>query len=198
MPDSLFVLECSSDKWYIASAKDVLHKVTYLECGFGPDWTRTYSPIRIVEQRPITGPTDVLDTTKKYMKTYGIDNVRCESMCYVSTSEYANASVTDTRFLDEEVERTLRFELYALPGSCSKCRGTGHLADACNRPLVTSWNCQYCVSDYPTKGACLEHERKCPHKPERGVSNSCTRCGRHEHTTDRCYEKKHTTGRWLQ
>lgn len=198
MPDTVFVLECASDKWYVASAKDVLHKVTYLECGFGPDWTRTYAPIRIVEQHLITGPDDILNLTKKYMKKYGIDSTRCESMCELIPEEYGNAVVLCTRVLDPEFERALRFELYAPPGSCARCRGTGHTSATCTNDPVTSWNCQYCVSEYSTKHLCLEHERKCPHRPERGPSNSCTRCGRHEHTVDRCYERTHTTGRRLE
>jgi predicted GIY-YIG superfamily endonuclease len=176
MQESLFVLECSYDKWYIGKAKDVLHQVTYLECGFGPDWTRTYSPIRIVEQKLITSPDDMMTVTKQYMKKYGIDNVRCETMCSLVSGE-GNAHVEPARFLDPDFERALRFELYATDRSSS-----------------TNWNCQYCVSDYPTRDACRHHEETCQYKPAPPPSNSCTRCGRHEHSTDRCYERRHVGG----
>jgi predicted GIY-YIG superfamily endonuclease len=192
--ESLFVLECSYDKWYIGRAKDVLHQVTYLECGFGPDWTRTYSPIRVVEERRIKSPDDVMTTTKEYMRKYGIDNVRCDTMCSLLPEEYGTSEVQSSRFLDEDFERALRFELYAPPGSCTRCRGTGHASATCEHDPVLTWNCQYCKFEYSTRGLCRDHEQVCPCKPIARPTNSCERCGRHEHTTDRCYERRHVEG----
>jgi hypothetical protein len=180
--EHLYILELTCGKWLVGKSKDVQHTYAYYACGFGPQWIQVYNPIRIAETRPVTGPDDVYNTTVALMKKHGIDAVRpfdCETMR-----------------LGDEDERLVRFQMYAPPNSCVRCHATGHDYKECTQPVNTSWSCQWCVSDYPNRYACEQHEKGCrPPAAERPEPKDwCTRCGRTEHTKDRCYEVRHTEG----
>lgn len=179
----LYVLELTCGKWLVGKSKDVEHTYAYYACGFGPQWIRVYNPVRIFETRPITGVDDVLKTTLALMKKHGIDCVRPYD--------------SDGMRLDDDIEQVLRFQLHAPPDSCLKCHATGHQHKDCTQPANTSWACQWCVSDYPNRYSCEQHEKGCrPPPPDTppAVVDWCTRCGRTEHTANRCYEVKHTEG----
>lgn len=180
--EQLYILELTCGKFFVGKSKNVEHTYAYYACGFGPIWIRTYNPLRIIESRPLTGPTDVLDTTLALMKKHGINSVRpydCDSIK-----------------LDDDVEQMIRFKMYAPPDSCGKCHSTGHSQSDCTNPPNTSWACQWCVSDYPNRHACEQHEKICrpPKESVQEAKDWCTRCGRTEHTADRCYEVRHAEG----
>jgi hypothetical protein len=180
--ETLYILELTCGKWLVGKSKDVDHTYAYYACGFGPEWIRIYNPIRIAEMRPLAGPDDVLKTTLRLMKQYGIDAVR--------PYDYGS------RKLDDEQERTIRFQIFAPPDACLGCHATGHAVADCTHEKNTSWPCQWCVSDYPNRHACEQHEKGCrPPKPE-GLppTNWCSRCGRPEHMASRCFETLHTEG----
>ena len=183
--EHLYILELTCGKYLVGKSKDVNHTYAYYACGFGPQWIQTYNPIRIVETRPLAGPEDVYKTMLGLMMKHGIDCVRpfdCEGMG-----------------LGDDNERLIRFQLHAPSDSCVRCHATGHKMDDCTQPLNTSWACQWCVSDYPNRYACEQHEKGCrPPKVAVEVKDWCERCGRTEHTANRCYEVRHTEGWWLK
>lgn len=180
--EHLYILELTCGKFLVGKSKDVEHTYAYYACGFGPQWIRVYNPVRIIETRPLAGPDDVRNTTLGLMKKHGIDAVRpydCDGM----------------KFEDDE-ERLIRFQLFAPADSCMRCHATGHKYTECTQPINTSWACQWCVSDYPNRHACEQHEKGC--RPPAALAPEpkdwCTRCGRTEHTSNRCYEVRHTEG----
>lgn len=180
--ESIYVLALTCGKFLVGKSKNVDHTYAYYDAGFGPKWIQTYYPLRIAEKRPMAGPDDVLKTTLRLMKAHGIDSVRpydCGEMR-----------------LEDDVERTIRFQLHAPPDACIKCHATGHSHKDCVHPENTSWACQWCISDYPNRHACEQHEKTCrPPKPEMPPpSDWCTRCGRTEHVAARCFEVKHAEG----
>lgn len=180
--ETLYILELTCGKFLVGKSKDVNHTYAYYACGFGPTWIQTYNPIRIAEVRPLTGPDDVYTTMLALMKKHGIDCVRpfdCEGMT-----------------LGDEQERLIRFQLYSPSDACVRCHATGHTYKNCTHEVNTSWACQWCVSDYPNRYACEQHEKGCrpPKEPVPEPKDWCTRCGRTEHTHTRCYEVRHTEG----
>jgi len=185
--EQLYILELTCGKWLVGKTKDMDHTYTYYEIGFGTQWVRTYAPLRIAEVRALRSPTDVRDTTLALMKTHGINAVRWHDF-------------DDGMRISDEEEQAIRFLLHAPPDSCVKCHAAGHMSDTCTQPQNTAWACQWCVSDYPNRYACEQHERGCrPAKPEMPhPKNWCLRCGRKGHVAARCYETKHTEGRWLK
>jgi predicted GIY-YIG superfamily endonuclease len=183
--EHLYILELTCGKYFVGKSRNVEHTYAYYECGFGPKWIQTYNPVRIVETRPITGDKDVLNATLALMKTHGLDSVR-------------HYGCGEMRLPDEE-ERAIRFLMHAPSDACAKCHATGHTVEACTQPENTSWACQWCVSDYPNRYACEQHEKGCrPPKAEVKAHDWCTRCGRLYHTANRCFEVKHSEGWWLK
>lgn len=180
--ESLYVLSLTCGKYLVGKSKNVPHTYAYYDAGFGPQWIQTYYPLRIVETRPLTGPDDVRMTTLKLMKEHGIDCVR--------PYDYGEMR------LDDVIERTLRFQMHAPPDACTKCHATGHSHKDCTHEENTSWACQWCISDYPNRYACEQHEKTCrpPKTPLPPPRDWCTRCGRTEHVAARCFEVKHTEG----
>lgn len=180
--EHLYILELTCGKYLVGKSRDVEHTYAYYACGFGPQWIQTYNPVRILETRPIAGPNDVRVTTMALMKKHGIDAVR-------------PYDCGDMR-LSDEVEQPIRFEMHASADSCTNCHATGHDPKDCTQPKNTSWACQWCVSDYPNRYACEQHEKGCrpPKTPLAEPKDWCTRCGRTEHMADRCYEVRHTEG----
>lgn len=76
-----YIIELEQGKYYVGQT---IYPTFSLETHFNyrcSAWTRVYSPIRIVEIIP---DCDLFDTDKytiKYMKKYGIENVRGGSFC---------------------------------------------------------------------------------------------------------------------
>jgi cellular nucleic acid-binding protein len=115
--ESVYVLQLKDDKYYIGKAKDVQERFKQHKMGKGSSWTKEYTPIKIVETRPMMSNHDENNITKDYMKKYGIDNVRGGSYCQVE--------------LPEEVEDVLRMELKGNNDKCYNCGKKGHFANRC-------------------------------------------------------------------
>ena len=72
----LYVLKLKQGKWYIGKSADVNRRFEQHLSGGGSRWTQLYEPIEIVYTRPIRNEHDETNTTKDYMKKYGVENVR--------------------------------------------------------------------------------------------------------------------------
>lgn len=73
---TLYVLECEGGKRYVGTTSCIITRIGEHFLGRGPSWTRQHKPLRVVENRPVSGPHDENNVTKDLMKKYGIDNVR--------------------------------------------------------------------------------------------------------------------------
>lgn len=192
--ETLYVLECEDNKWYVGKSTDVQKRFKQHTEGKGSEWTREYAPIRIAETRPITSPHDETNVTKDLMKKYGIDNVR--------GGAYASLELT------EEVEDMIRHELRAANDSCYKCGRKGHFANRCpeNAKEEMVWCCDYCSREFPTERLASNHEEGCKFKKiaamagrqklmeRKGGGVTCYRCGRPGHYSPDCYARWHAKG----
>lgn len=74
--NSIYVLELSEEKWYLHISKsDDINKV-YMECKLISSFVRKYLPIKSYETTIIFNDYDLDTYLKKYMRNYGINNVR--------------------------------------------------------------------------------------------------------------------------
>jgi predicted GIY-YIG superfamily endonuclease len=75
---TIYVLKLQSDKYYVGRSKKLDDRIEKHKCGEGSKWTSLYPMIEVVET--FSGDEYAEDaTTKKYMKLYGINNVRAHT-----------------------------------------------------------------------------------------------------------------------
>jgi len=127
MSTTIYALLLFADKYYIGkTTKDVTARFKEHYEGHGSSWTKMYQPLSIIEQYTSENPFEEDVLTKKYMVTYGIDNVRGGS--------YTNI------VLQEWQIKSLNNELKSAMDKCYKCGLHGHFASICDTIYNTYLN----------------------------------------------------------
>lgn len=192
--ETLYILECEDNKWYVGKSTDVQRRFKQHTEGKGSEWTREYAPIRIAETRPITSQHDETNATKDLMKKYGIDNVRGGAYCSVD--------------LPEETETLIRHELRSTNDSCYKCGRKGHFANRCPNGYEGDeevFICGDCDKQFTSDRGLQNHSCKFKKiaamagrqkltEQKRSGTSVCYRCGRSGHYSPDCYARTHIRG----
>lgn len=166
--ESLYVLQLQGGKYYVGKSADVKNRIEQHMAGSGSAWTKQYRPVKVVETRRLKDEHDENNTTKDYMKKYGIDNVRGGSYCQLD--------------LPASLQTTLVAELRGASDACFKCGKTGHFARYCRAAPPPPTLPEF--AGYLAKKYLVE-------------SKTCYRCGRTGHYKTECYTYTNVDGEYI-
>lgn len=113
-----YVLKLTDDKWYIGKSSNPEVRIEDHKTGNGSEWTKLHSPLSVVEIIPIRDGLEEDLITKRYMRIYGIENVR--------------GGTYTTIGLSSNVIKLLSKELQGADDKCYKCGQSGHFAKQCS------------------------------------------------------------------
>lgn len=111
----IYVLKLEGGKFYVGKTNDLDRR--WLEHNgntFGSVWTKIYNPKEIVENVQDTGFSE-LATTLRYMKKYGVNNVRGADYCSVNLTKEQLKEISNHFCADE--------------GNCYSCEGNHYTSD---------------------------------------------------------------------
>lgn len=210
MNTNVYVLQLIDNKYYVGSSKNIDKRYLQHTSGNGSAWTKKYSPLQIIERFENVDSFEETNITKKYMMTYGIDNVRGGAYC--------------TIVLTNEELAIINKEIWSSQGCCVRCGRKGHFVTKCYAKTTIDGKSLVNITDpdIDKKIICTEPTHACDrcgrdtHKANvcknkthingtrlditdvKELSNlHCTRCGRNNHNNDKCYATTSNNGATL-
>ena len=113
----IYVLKQQNNKYYVGKTSSPKFRLdTHFKTG-GCAWTKKYKPTQIIGLFPDCDTFDEDKYTIKYMKKYGIENVRGGSFCQVS--------------LDRETKKCVERMICSANDGCHFCGEQGHFIRNC-------------------------------------------------------------------
>ena len=175
----IYVLRLEEDKYYVGKTKNLAIRIEQHKNGFGAVFTKRYKFIDLVEQIETDDPFAEDNVTKRYMKKYGIDNVRGGTYTQLDIDQYRVALEAEFKTLDDV---------------CFGCGLSGHYKRQCPGIIKQEEpKCVICnqVMETDHDKFCFPDMPKVSNKSNKITNNSintkCDRCGRSGHLIDKCY-----------
>lgn len=128
----IYVLKLTNDKFYIGKTENPRYRLENHFSQKGAAWTRKYRPVELFELIPDCDAFDEDKYTIKYMKKYGMQNVRGGSFCEI--------------LMSNENTNTVNRMITGSEDKCYKCGNSGHFANKCtqNKRGSTKQKCTRC------------------------------------------------------
>lgn len=113
----IYILELEQGKYYVGKSENVEERVNQHFQGRGSVWTQKYRPKRLVETIELDNDFNEDFHVLKYMKEYGIDNVRGGSFSCI--------------ILRDSEKSVIEKLIHSSNDGCFRCGRTGHFVQNC-------------------------------------------------------------------
>ena len=113
----IYILQLQNNKYYVGKTNNPNFRLDQHFDGYGAAWTKKYKPIKVIELIDNCDDLDEDKYTFKYMKKYGIDNVRGGSFCQV--------------ILDSITIKIIKRMIDGASDKCFRCGKIGHFVNNC-------------------------------------------------------------------
>ena len=177
----IYILELKSNKYYVGKTSNPKFRLSAHFNMFASSWTKKYRPVDICQLIPNCDDEDEDKYTIRYMKKYGIDNVRGGTFCQIKLPKRAK------KFLEKMI--------CGSSDKCYCCGRSGHFAKDChmkNRKEKVQKCCRCsrighlekdCYAGTTVNGNMIEES-----------DDECYRCGRSGHFANNCYARTDIDG----
>ena len=117
---TIYTLLLTTDKYYVGkTTQDPQVRFQQHLSEQGAKWTVKYKPLKIIDTYESECPFAEDKTTKDYMITFGIENVRGGSYCSIDLPDWQI--------------QALEHEFKSIKNECYKCKKTDHYAKVCEQ-----------------------------------------------------------------
>ena len=200
----IYVIELNGGFYYVGR-----YNIAQLKIGIGPNWTKIYLPVSVIEEKFKYGEDEDDIENKlvyKYMEKYGINKVRGGSYNSTNLSEYQinclnnilkknETSYTSTQhhshhshhsiFVRDDDFTTVKYDSPKKSYFSNTIMGDKTVSSSAHI-------CTYCEMMYADESILKKHEENCVDKyflKSKNDVKMCERCGRNTHTTQYCKAK---------
>ena len=212
----IYILLLESNKYYIGKTKKPKFRIDKHFKSNTTAWTNKYKPVKLIEIIPLEDSFDEDKYTLKYMKKYGIKNVRGGSFSQVKMSKEVKLIINkmllgsmDKCYLcgntghkisncpppnkqSKTIQTLIEYD------RCFRCHRKGHYQKECyaktyldGQPISEdeSYYCRYCGESFDTLDKTINHEELLCFKRKDSFIQ-CDYCGNLGHLEEDCYFQK--------
>lgn len=139
-------MKLDNDKYYVGKSSNYISRIgEHIIGNKSASWTKMYKPLKILDVQTVEDDLEEDFTTIKYMRKYGIDNVRGGSFCELNLRECDIMTLTKI-----------------LKGSCDMCYFCGetdHFINTCpHKNMIRQNNNHKNNNKYMSKSKYKEHK----------------------------------------
>lgn len=164
---TIYIIECDKGKYYVGKSVNVDSRIIDHFSSNGAEWTKLYTPLRIINKYDNCDDFDEDKYTIKTMAEYGIENVR-------------GCSFVQTQLSESEITIIMKM-INSGQNKCFYCNGTNNFIQSCPNRRELCYRC----NRYGHKSTnCYAKKRA----DGTNISNNCYRCGRDGHWRITCNE----------
>jgi predicted GIY-YIG superfamily endonuclease len=180
----IYILKLEQNKYYVGKTTNPKFRIDEHFSNEGSEWTKIYKPINVVQIVENCDDEDEDKYTIKYMKKFGINNVR--------------GGIFSKKILPQEEISIIQKMIDGNTNRCYLCGESGHFSKNCpNNNTVNVWICDICEKEFCNECEAIEHEKNCRQKDYKYKNIVCFKCGRKGHYSNECYANTHIDGRKL-
>jgi predicted GIY-YIG superfamily endonuclease len=170
---TIYVLMLENGKYYIGKTLSVENRIKQHFKGIGSAWTKKHRPLEVVETIPNCGPYSEDMYTLRYMKQYGIENVRGGIYCQINLPDETIRAIKHIQDGDED--------------RCYTCGSLTHFTDRCTEGPSLAGT----IKERDDPEAVL-NVKVYTH------TKMCEKCGYRGHTMENCYAKHTKRGHTME